>query len=302
MYYCKNTGCLTKNALGDRYDDFVKHEKMLIFSKKYMLRISPLDPTERYKHVQTMVQVVHYQKNTGSTTKDGLGDWYDDSLNDVKNANFRKTNTSRMSSLYPIERQKRANDAAADELPQKHGLHNQKCSGEPVRWFWRTGTMILKNTKNLDFFEQYASHQSPRPYRTLQTRSDDGTSCLLPNNTGSTTTDALVDWYDDSLNDVRNANSRKKHTSHMSSLYPTERQKHVQTMLELMYCCKSPGCITKNALGDRYDDFEKHEKMLIFFRKKLASHQSPRPYKTLQIRANDDTSCLLPKKTRVPRR
>ena len=48
-----------------------------------MLRISPLDPTERYKHVQTMVQVVYYQKNTGSTTKDALGDWYDDSLNDV---------------------------------------------------------------------------------------------------------------------------------------------------------------------------------------------------------------------------
>ena len=55
-----------------------------------MSRITPLDPTERYKHVLTMVQVVFYQKNTGSTTKNALGDWYDDSLNDVKNANFRK--------------------------------------------------------------------------------------------------------------------------------------------------------------------------------------------------------------------
>ena len=27
-----------------------------------MLRISPLDPTERYKHVQTMLQVVYCQK------------------------------------------------------------------------------------------------------------------------------------------------------------------------------------------------------------------------------------------------
>ena len=27
----------------------------------------------------------------------------------------------------------RANDAAADVLLQKHGLHNQKCSGGPVR-------------------------------------------------------------------------------------------------------------------------------------------------------------------------
>ena len=32
-------------------------------------------------------------------------------------------------------------------------------------------------------------------------------------------------------------------------------KKHVQTMLQLMYYCKNTGCITKNALGDRYDDF-----------------------------------------------
>ena len=61
MYYCQNTGCITENALGDRYDDFEKHAKLLIFSKN-MSRITPLDPTERYKHVQTMVQVVAYKK------------------------------------------------------------------------------------------------------------------------------------------------------------------------------------------------------------------------------------------------
>ena len=76
---------------------------------------------------------------------------------------------------------------------------------------------------------------------------------------------------------------------------PTERQKHVQTMVQLMYYCKNTGCITKNALGDRYDDFEKHEKCW-FFRKIYVSHHSPRPYRTLQTRANDGTSCLLPEK------
>ena len=66
-----------------------------------------------------------------------------------------------------------------------------------------------------------------------------------------------------------------------------------------MYYCKNTGCITKNALGARYDDFVKHEKMWIFSKKiGFASV----PYRTLQTRANDDTSCLLPKKTRVPRR
>ena len=53
----------------------------------------------------------------------------------------------------------------------------------------------------------------------------------------------------------------------ISSLYPTERQKHVQTMLQLMYYCKNTGCITKNALGDRYADFVKHKKMYIFRKK-----------------------------------
>ena len=78
----------------------------------------------------------------------------------------------------------------------------------------------------------------------------------------STTKDALGDWYDDSLNDVKNPNFRKNFKKiHLvsASLYPTERQKHVQTMLQLMYYCKNTGCITKNALGDRYDDFVKHE-------------------------------------------
>ena len=65
---------------------------------------------------------------------------------------------------------------------------------------------------------------------------------------------------------MKNANFRKN-TSRISSLYPTERQKHVQTMLQLMYYCKNTGCVTKNALGDRYDDFEKHEKLLIFSKK-----------------------------------
>ena len=47
---------------------------------------------------------------------------------------FEKKHTSRISSLHPTERKKtRANDAAADVLLQKHGLHNQKCSGGPVR-------------------------------------------------------------------------------------------------------------------------------------------------------------------------
>ena len=68
-------------------------------------------------------------------------------------------------------------------------------------------------------------------------------------------------------------------------------------MLQLMYYCKNTGCITKNALGDRYDDFVKHEKNIDFFEKNMPSHQSPRPYRTLQTRANDGTSCLLPKNT-----
>ena len=67
--------------------------------------------------------------------------------------------------------------------------------------------------------------------------------------------------------------------SRISSLYPTERQKHVQTMLQLMYYSKNTGYITKNALGDRYDDFVKHD-FFIFSREKNASHQSPRPYRT----------------------
>ena len=70
---------------------------------------------------------------------------------------------------------------------------------------WETGTMILKNTKNIDFLE--------------------------------------------------------KNVSRITPLDPTERYKHVQTMLQLMYYCKNTGCITKNALGDGYDDFVKHEKM-----------------------------------------
>ena len=68
-------------------------------------------------------------------------------------------------------------------------------------------------------------------------------------------------------------------------------------MLQLMYYSKNTGCITKNALGDRYDEFVKHDFYLFFVRKKYASHQSPRPYRTLQTRANDATSCLLPKNT-----
>ena len=62
---------------------FKNTKYFLDFFEKNMCRITPLDPTERYKHVQTMVQVVYYQKNTGSMTKDALGDLYDDSLNDV---------------------------------------------------------------------------------------------------------------------------------------------------------------------------------------------------------------------------
>ena len=65
MYYCKNTGCITKNALGDRYDDFEKHEEIVDFFEKNMSRITPLDPTERYKHVETMVQVVFIPKKHG---------------------------------------------------------------------------------------------------------------------------------------------------------------------------------------------------------------------------------------------
>ena len=74
-------------------------------------------------------------------------------------------------------------------------------------------------------------------------------------------------------------------------------------MLQLMYYCKNTGCITKNALGDRYDDFEKHDFYVDFlFEKNMLSHHSPRPYRTLQTRGNDGTSCLSTKKTRVPRR
>ena len=68
-------------------------------------------------------------------------------------------------------------------------------------------------------------------------------------------------------------------------------------MRQLMYYSKNTGYITKNALGDRYDDFVKHDFYLFFVRKKYASHQSPRPYRTPQTRANDGTSCLLPKNT-----
>ena len=60
----------------------------------------------------------------------------------------------------------------------------------------------------------------------------------------------------------------------ISSLYPTERQKHMQTMLQLMYYCKNTGCITKNALGDRYADFVKHKKCK-FFRKKIGFASVP---------------------------
>ena len=42
-----------------------------------MSRITPLDPTERYKHVQTMVQVVYYQKKTRVPRRKMLwDDWY----------------------------------------------------------------------------------------------------------------------------------------------------------------------------------------------------------------------------------
>ena len=57
----------------------------------------------------------------------------------------------------------------------------------------------------------------------------------------------FVKWYE-------KCQFSKKNTSRISSLYPTERQKQVQTMLQLMYYSKNTGCITKNALGDRYDD------------------------------------------------
>ena len=231
----------------------------------------------------------------------------------MKNANFREKKY--ISYELPISYRTpktRANDAAADVLPQKHGLHNQKCSGGLVRWFWRTGTMILKNTEKCWFFRNiYASDQSPRPYRTLQTRSDDGTSCLLPKKHGfndERCSGGLVRWFVKWCEKCEF--SKKKNTSHMSSLYPTERQKHVPTMLQLMYYRKNTGCITKNALGDRYDDFEgrvrwfwrtgtmilKNTKKCWFFRNIYASHQSPRPYRTLQTRSDDGTSCLLPKK------
>ena len=68
-----NQKCSGEKCSENATDDFVKQEKMLIFFDKNRLRISPLDPTERYKHVQTMIQVVFYQKNTGSTTKNALG-------------------------------------------------------------------------------------------------------------------------------------------------------------------------------------------------------------------------------------
>ena len=130
MYYCKNTGCITKNALGDRYDDFEKHEKTLIFFDKNRLRISPLDPTERYKHVQTMIQVVFYQKNTGSTTKDALG-----------GGNRQKiTNWVKMDFLYVPHRtpipyrflKTRANIYKSDIQPKKHVSRVQLSSGGKI--------------------------------------------------------------------------------------------------------------------------------------------------------------------------
>ena len=51
---------MTKDAPGDRYDDFAKHVKNVDFLGENMSRISALDPTE--KHVQRIVQVVYYRK------------------------------------------------------------------------------------------------------------------------------------------------------------------------------------------------------------------------------------------------
>ena len=63
-------------------------------------RTTPLDPTGRQKHVQTIVQVVYYQKNTGCMTKDALGVGFAQKLKLSKNHTFYM---SRIAPLYPTE-------------------------------------------------------------------------------------------------------------------------------------------------------------------------------------------------------
>ena len=270
MYYCKNTGCITKNALGDRYDDFEKHEKYWFFRKKYMSRITPLDPTERYKHILTNTCKRWYKlsSTTKISAKDALGDWYDDSLNDVKNANFRKKYISYQLPISYRTPKTRANDAAA-EYTAKTRVASKNALGDRYDDF-------EKHEKYWFFRKKYISHHSPNPterYKHILKK-------MFPH------------WKFIAFLEIEfwcfippsSCIFEKKIHLVSSSLYPTyptERQKHVQTMLQLMYYCKNTGCITKNALGDRYDDFEKHEKYW-FFRKKYVSHHSPRPYRTLQ--------------------
>ena len=171
----QNTGCITKNALGERYDDFVKHEKMWIF-RKNRLRISPLDPTERYKHVQTMIQVVFYKK-TRRKMICGVGI--------AKKSQIGSKWTFYMPASHPIPYRilkTRANDDISDIRPKTHGYRAELCSG---------GTVDQKIVKNEKFALCNVSHHPPRPYRTPKTRSKDGKSGLLPKNTGSTMKDTL---------------------------------------------------------------------------------------------------------------
>ena len=93
-----------------------------------MLRVSPLDPTERYKHMQTIIQVVFYQQNTGSTTKDALRGG-----NRQKITNWLKIALFICSHRTPIPYRilkTRANDGITDIQPKKHGPASKFALGD----------------------------------------------------------------------------------------------------------------------------------------------------------------------------
>ena len=97
----KNTGCMKKHTLGNEYD-FVKHPKNIFFRKYYVSHQPPSDTTQRRTHVQTMLQLICYWKNTRWTTKNALGDRCDNFVKHQKKNS--KKNTSHISSLDTLER------------------------------------------------------------------------------------------------------------------------------------------------------------------------------------------------------
>ena len=147
----KNMGCITKNALGDRYDDFVKRAKDWYFRKNELHQ--PLDHRK-----SSQVLVTHLWEKPVASSIDRALNFPNKGLKllhvksgrpvgrpstcSVNRANIVKLKErGKICISHQLPRpyrtpQTHANDAAGDVIHQKHGLHDERCSGA-------TGTFTL---------------------------------------------------------------------------------------------------------------------------------------------------------------